>query len=304
MYVLIPTTAATPETATRAVAEMPARPDGPSAADAASASVAQDQNRQSDARHGGAAAIAAPKSKAPRAPLDVARLAILMLASAWIAGVGYGALGLIVGGRRLARLVRTAVAPSQAAMRQFEACQLVSGVRTRVTLKMHPEVASPMLACARPRCILVPDHWETLPEATQRAVLLHELAHVARRDDQVKLLEEAVRVLFFFHPLVHYLLHRLDREREEVCDAMALHQGVSPRALAEILLDYGRRMSHESLAVTGARAPVFPAAHASDIAFSVCSTIKVRSVGAHPPLVYSVSQRVGWRSCCCWSAAV
>jgi protocatechuate 3,4-dioxygenase beta subunit len=36
------------------------------------------------------------------------------------------------------------------------------------------------------------------------------------------------------------LLHRLDSEREAMCDAAAVRQGVSPRILAEILVEYGR----------------------------------------------------------------
>jgi hypothetical protein len=48
-------------------------------------------------------------------------------------------------------------------------------------------------------------------------------------------------MFFFFHPLVRYLLNRLDSEREEICDATAVRQGVSPRELAQILVEYGRQ---------------------------------------------------------------
>src|SRR5207244_12163089 len=45
------------------------------------------------------------------------------------------------------------------------------------------------------------------------------------------------RAVFLFHPLVHWLLNRLDGEREQFCDAAVVRRGVSPRHLARVLLD-------------------------------------------------------------------
>ena len=117
---------------------------------------------------------------------------------------------------------------------------------------------SPIFVGGRQRRILVPDNWDTLPAAIRRGILLHELAHVVRRDDQIKLLEEVVRVFFFFHPLVHYLLNRLESEREEICDAAAVRQGVSPRELAQVLVEYGRQAGPQrTRPYAGATLPFF-----------------------------------------------
>ncbi len=117
---------------------------------------------------------------------------------------------------------------------------------------------SPIFVGGWQRRILVPDNWDTLPAAIRRGILLHELAHVARRDDHIKLLEEVVRVFFFFHPLVHYLLNRLECEREEICDAAAVRQGVSPRELAQVLVEYGRQAGPQrTRPYAGATLPFF-----------------------------------------------
>ena len=184
---------------------------------------------------------------------------IALLAGIWTMGVAWHALQLLFGWRRLARLVVTAREPGSAARSHFEACRLESGVRADVRLGLHADVTSPMFVGGRKRCILVPEDWESMPAGTRRAVLLHELAHVVRGDDHVKLVEELARVFFFFHPLVHLLLNRLDSAREEMCDAAAIRHGVSPRALARILFEFGRRAADmpPSLPATGAALPFF-----------------------------------------------
>ncbi len=89
--------------------------------------------------------------------------------------------------------------------------------------------------------ILVPDDWDDLPAASQHACLLHELAHVDRRDDLAKLAAELVRVPFWFHPAVLWLLGRLDREAELACDDVAIGQGASPRELARLLAEFAAK---------------------------------------------------------------
>lgn len=55
------------------------------------------------------------------------------------------------------------------------------------------------------------------PDETE-AVLLHELAHVARRDNLWRLLQTAIVCVCWFHPLVWWLHRRLILESERACD--------------------------------------------------------------------------------------
>ena len=89
--------------------------------------------------------------------------------------------------------------------------------------------------------VLVPTDWGDWPEPHRRACLLHELAHLARYDDWAKLAQELLRAPFFFHPSVRWLLARLDRERELLCDEAAVALGSDPVAYARLLLDLARR---------------------------------------------------------------
>jgi beta-lactamase regulating signal transducer with metallopeptidase domain len=85
--------------------------------------------------------------------------------------------------------------------------------------------------------ILIPD-W-TLRELSAeelRVVLLHEFAHLRRRDDWTNLAQKMVRILFFFHPAVWWIERRLSLEREMACDDVVLAETGNPRAYAECLV--------------------------------------------------------------------
>ena len=57
-----------------------------------------------------------------------------------------------------------------------------------------------------------------LSAAEVEAILRHELTHIYRNDPLWNAVQELVVSLFFYHPLVHWLTHRLNTEREYACD--------------------------------------------------------------------------------------
>src|SRR5207248_5704866 len=59
-------------------------------------------------------------------------------------------------------------------------------------------------------------------EPLLRAALLHELAHVRRRDTLARALQIAATALCWFWPVVRVVGRRLDLAREAACDAAAL----------------------------------------------------------------------------------
>ena len=89
------------------------------------------------------------------------------------------------------------------------------------------------------------------PELNQ--ILLHELAHLRRRDDWTNLIQQVVRALFFFHPAVWWIEKKIALEREMACDDAVLAETESPRAYAECLAHLAERsFVHRSLALAQA----------------------------------------------------
>ena len=122
----------------------------------------------------------------------------------------------------------------------LSACRTELQVRSRVRLAAHPRIRSPILCGIFRPLILVPMDWLQLSLEGRRAVLLHELAHVRRRDHWLAPLLDTIRIAFFFHPLVRWLLARLEYERELLCDEMVVRRGVDPRDYARLLLEFAR----------------------------------------------------------------
>jgi uncharacterized protein (TIGR03435 family) len=89
--------------------------------------------------------------------------------------------------------------------------------------------------------LLLPQGLEThLSKEQIDAILAHELAHVARRDNLTAALHMAVETLFWFHPLVWWIGAKMIEERERACDEAVLHQGTSPETYAAGILNVCR----------------------------------------------------------------
>ncbi len=85
--------------------------------------------------------------------------------------------------------------------------------------------------------IVIPEQSESWSVSRRRAVLLHELAHVRRRDLLAHMLGRITCACYWFHPLVWVAAKRLRSESERACDDLAVTCGTVPADYAEHLLD-------------------------------------------------------------------
>ena len=72
-----------------------------------------------------------------------------------------------------------------------------------------------------------------------RDIVLHEVAHVIRRDQAILLLQRVVAAVYWLNPLVHLLNRQLARAREQICDNYVLSI-VEPVEYGETLLYVGQ----------------------------------------------------------------
>jgi beta-lactamase regulating signal transducer with metallopeptidase domain len=95
------------------------------------------------------------------------------------------------------------------------------GLRACPRVVLVPGVVSPMMWALgmRPR-LLFPTRLLGRLDAEQRAALiLHELAHVRRRDHWVRLIELIALGIYWWHPLVWWARRQMRAAEEECCDA-------------------------------------------------------------------------------------
>ena len=175
-----------------------------------------------------------------------------------------------------------------------------------MALAVHPAVASPVAVGGRRPLVLVPTDWDGWPESHRRACLLHELTHLVRYDDWAKLAQELVRVPFFFHPLVRWLLQRLDRERELLCDEAVVALGADPLGYARLLLNLARRPGRLLPAATALRPGWLPFLARGTVAARIERLLEddMTALTLSHRLPVTDSHSVPWRSPRPWASAV
>lgn len=112
------------------------------------------------------------------------------------------------------------------------------GLRRIPRTLLIDERISPLIWCGRKPTLILPlGLWMQLDRNGRRAILAHELAHLQRLDHWVCWLEQAVTLLYWWHPLVWWIRRRIHEEADLSCDAWVtwlMPQG--RRAYAEALL--------------------------------------------------------------------
>ena len=127
------------------------------------------------------------------------------------------------------------------------------GVRHSVTVRRSLDHTMPMAVGTQRPSILIPAEADEWSDDRRRAVVLHELAHVARHDCLVQTLAAIATAIYWAHPGVWWVARRLRIERELACDDRVLLAGAPARDYAGHLLEIAYALKSDvapALAVT------------------------------------------------------
>lgn len=97
------------------------------------------------------------------------------------------------------------------------------------------DVGTPLTCGVLRPLILLPSSARDWDGDRLRAVLLHESAHVQRRDCLAKYVAQVSRALLWWNPLAWTMAAALNQEQELACDDAVLTAGVMPQEYASVL---------------------------------------------------------------------
>lgn len=116
-------------------------------------------------------------------------------------------------------------------------------LKSRVRILTSADVPVAMTAGARRPVLLLNASARKWPADRRRVVLLHELAHVRRRDWITLLLCEVAVAVYWFHPLAWLARREARLNGERACDDLVIGDGTKPSVYAAHLLGIVRSFS-------------------------------------------------------------
>ena len=113
------------------------------------------------------------------------------------------------------------------------------GLRRPISLMESALTDVPMVIGFFKPMILVPlGILSRLPADQLEAVLLHELAHIRRKDYLINLLQNFIETIFFFNPAILWISGLIREERENCCDDVAIGAAQSKAQLIHALVAF------------------------------------------------------------------
>jgi len=151
----------------------------------------------------------------------------------WITVQGFRMASALIAVRRIRRQCAPFPEVLEARLPRWNA---VRGTGRRARLALTGGVRSAaVLGCGSPLVALAPALVGRLTPKELDRVILHEWAHVQRRDDVVALAQLAVRIVAGWHPAVWWLGRQMEIEREAACDETVVELAGSRKGYAASL---------------------------------------------------------------------
>jgi len=143
------------------------------------------------------------------------------------------------------------VALARIAEDNSEVCALAKGLqqkmglRKAIAVRYSSDLNVPCAAGVLSPSIILPDAYEALDPSSIKAILAHEMAHIARRDLQWNLIQIGVHAAFFFHPLLWIFRHDWWLSQEVACDELAVrHTDINKSSYASLIIGISMGSSH------------------------------------------------------------
>jgi beta-lactamase regulating signal transducer with metallopeptidase domain len=143
----------------------------------------------------------------------------------------------------------------------------INGVHRQTQLLVSSHIAAPMsLGFLNPAILIPRALLDTLSDSELEHVVLHELAHLRRRDDWTSLAHKLIEAILPIQPAVYWIGHRMSIEREMACDDWVIATTGTAKPYAASLtkvaeLTQWERAGNLAAGATGNRSQLFSRIH-------------------------------------------
>ena len=112
-----------------------------------------------------------------------------------------------------------------------------------VDIWLSTKSSSPMvIGIAQPKIVLPQQLYDTLSNAQLQHIILHEMAHIDRKDLMLGAIQELIAITFWWSPILRPLNKHLSLSRELACDIRAARQSRDNLGYAQTLIDCAKLM--------------------------------------------------------------
>lgn len=145
-------------------------------------------------------------------------------------------------------------------VREVLAASVAVRVNQTPEVRICQQVVVPFTCGFIRRSIILPAGFGQLPAEARRAVLLHECAHLRRRDAVAQLLIALCRCVHWYNPLFLALDRAFNAEAEKACDDTVIAAGVTSAIYSETILFFCQAASSSPTAPlwSGAASGYYP----------------------------------------------
>jgi beta-lactamase regulating signal transducer with metallopeptidase domain len=185
------------------------------------------------------------------------------MAMVWVL-FSFGLLARLAAGYCVVRSLKSSATPASPDW-QLHSLRLCAthGVRRQPQLLVSRHISGPMsLGFFRPVILIPPTLLETLSHSELEQIVLHELAHLHRRDDWSNLAQKLIEAVLPIQPAVFWLGYQMSLAREMACDDWVIAATGTPRPYAAALtkvaeLSQWQRAGVLAGAAAGSRSQLF-----------------------------------------------
>jgi beta-lactamase regulating signal transducer with metallopeptidase domain len=111
-------------------------------------------------------------------------------------------------------------------------------IKKSVRLLQSSIVRIPLvIGCLKPVILLPASLITGMPSDQLETIIIHELAHIYRRDYLVNILQSIIEILYFFHPAIWWISGIMRMEREHCCDDIVVRISNNSLNYAKALAD-------------------------------------------------------------------